>query len=116
MTMLSPRLEAIAIELCDESLEGLPQAEFNSKAGAILAGLSASEADAAIARATAIKTQEADAYLAEADMLQALQRLTRMPGCPEGKGALPWLVKRGLIAMTPDGGVRVLRKPGPVAT
>lgn len=116
MTMLSPRLEAIANELCEESLQGLPQADFCDKVEAIVAGLSDSEAEAVVARASAIKTQEADAYFAEADKLQALQRLTRMPGCPEGSEALSWLVERGLIELAPDGGFRVLRQPGPVLT
>ncbi len=116
MTNLSPRLEAIAIELCDESLQGLPQAEFYDKVEAIVAGLSDNEAEAVVARASAIKTQEAAACFAKADKLQALQRLTRMPGCPKGEGALPWLVERGLIELTPDCDFRVLRKPGPVST
>jgi hypothetical protein len=102
MMPLTPRLEAIAIELALMALDPLNEEEclpLNEEeclehVAPVIAGLTEREGLAVLGRAIVIKQEESSE--------------------PCDEAVIPWLIKRGIIAQTPNGSRVLLRRPGPI--
>jgi hypothetical protein len=96
MKPLTPRLEAIAIELALMVLDPLNEEECIEHVAPVIAGLTEREGLAVLRQAIAIKQRESSE--------------------PCDEAVIPWLIKRGIIAQTPNGSRVLLRRPGPIKT